>query len=211
MEPVIMRAIERILAVLIGGLSVYLGYNLFLHLPEQTDSAGKIILPGNISIYLSRVGPGVFFALFGVVVVALSLHKAIIYSEPGNYIRDIIPATGRYYSGLGETATKGGRQSLGQTARADARALLRKEIARLNTIPLLLPADLPEHERVPIERSIASIKFLLIKPVWGDSDEGFGDIAEFERWVDAGEPNPPPAGMEGALALYRYGTKEPSP
>jgi len=201
MEPVIMRAIERILAVLIGGLSVYLGYNLFLHLPEQTDSAGKIILPGNISVYLSRVGPGVFFALFGVVVVALSLHKAIIYSETGGY----------YYSGLGETATKEGRQALGQTARADARALLRKEIARLNTIPQLLRAELPEHERDPIKRSIARVKLLLMKPVWGDSNEGFGDIAEFERWVDAGEPNPPPAGMEGALALYRYGTKEPSP
>jgi hypothetical protein len=40
-------------------------------------------LPGNISIYLSRVGPGVFFALFGAAVIALSLHHAIQYkAEP---------------------------------------------------------------------------------------------------------------------------------
>jgi hypothetical protein len=60
MDPGILRALERLLDAAIGGLSIYLGYRLFLRLPDKTDSQGKIILPGKISIFLSRVGPGVF-------------------------------------------------------------------------------------------------------------------------------------------------------
>ena len=74
MEAILLRSLERILSVLIGGLSIYLGYRLFLKIPQQTDSSGKIILPGGISIFLSRVGPGVFFSLFGTLVVGLSLY-----------------------------------------------------------------------------------------------------------------------------------------
>jgi hypothetical protein len=75
----------------------------------------------------------------------------------------------------------------------------------------MLRTDLPEYERDSIARSIRDIKLLLLKPVWGNVDEGFGDISEFERWVQAGEALPPPKGMEEALALYRYGQKETEP
>lgn len=199
MDPLLLRFLERLTVVLIGGMAIYLGFRLFLEVPEHRDSTGKVALPWDISIVMTRIGPGVFFALFGTVAVGLSLIRPLEINSKGTGDKEI---SYRYM----------GTQSLGdQGARADARALLRKEIARLNTIPQLLRADLPEHERDPIERSIARVKLLLMKPVWGDSNEGFGDIAEFERWVDAREPDPPPAGMEGALALYRYGTKEPNP
>src|SRR6516225_4934007 len=82
MDPTTLRLTERILDVLIGGISIYLGYRLFLALPEKTDSNGKFVLPGNISVHLSRVGPGIFFALFGAIVVALSLHDSIQYRDP---------------------------------------------------------------------------------------------------------------------------------
>ena len=85
MEPIIFRAVERIVAVVIGGLSVYLGYRLFLHIPEQKEGEGKIDLPGGISIFVTRVGPGVFFALFGAVIVAFSVYHGIIYSRGTPY------------------------------------------------------------------------------------------------------------------------------
>lgn len=196
MDPLLLRFLERLTVVLIGGMAIYLGFRLFLKVPEHRDSTGKVALPWDISIVMTRIGPGVFFALFGTVAVGLSLIRPLEINSQGT-----APSSVRYI----------GKQTPGDHARADARALLRKEIARLNTIPQLLRADLPEHERDPIERSIARVKLLLMKPVWGDPNEGFGDIAEFEHWVDAREPDPPPAGMEGALALYRYGTKKPSP
>ena len=40
MDPISWRFIERILAVAIGGVSIYLGYRLFAQVPEQRDSDG---------------------------------------------------------------------------------------------------------------------------------------------------------------------------
>jgi hypothetical protein len=57
-----------------------------------------------------------------------------------------------------------------------------------------------------VDSAIARIKLLLMKPVWGTREEGFGDFAEFETWVQRGEPNPAPPGMSSALELYRYGS-----
>src|SRR5262245_13969419 len=73
----LMRMVERLFGLLAGGLCVVLGYQLFIRLPEKADSSGKVILPGGVSIWLSRVGPGIFFALFGVAIVAYSFASAV--------------------------------------------------------------------------------------------------------------------------------------
>lgn len=204
MDPLLLRFLERLTVVLIGGMAIYLGFRLFLEMPEHRDSAGKLVLPWDISIVMTRIGPGVFFALFGVAAVGLALIRPLEINPQGS---------GRSADGGTQSSVRyAGSLALGDpSARADARALLRKEMAVLNTIQSLLRADLPEHERHSIARSLRDVKLALLRPVWGDSDEGFGDISEFERWVQAGEPLPPPAGMENALALYRYGQKEVGP
>jgi hypothetical protein len=202
MDHLLLRFFERITAVLIGGLAVYLGYRLFLSTPEHRNSAGKFALPWDISIAMSRVGPGVFFALFGVAAVCLALIRPIEISSPGR----------GHVEGQGGSLSLRymGESTLGDpTARADARSLLRREIALLNTVLRLLPADLPEHDRDDIERGIARIKLALMTPVWGTANEGFGEVSEFEHWIREREPDPPPAGMAGALDLYRYGGASP--
>ena len=73
MDLIIWRGLERLFAVIVAALCIYLGYLLFTKLPEKSDSSGKVILPGGISIYLSRVGPGVFFALFGSIIIIYSI------------------------------------------------------------------------------------------------------------------------------------------
>lgn len=47
-----LRMLERIIVVGFGGLSIYLGYKLFFHLPHNVDHQGKFELPG-IKIILS--------------------------------------------------------------------------------------------------------------------------------------------------------------
>ena len=79
---VLSRATERILLVLVGALAVYLGYSLFLHIPTANRSEGKIDLPGGVSIFLTRIGPGVFFALFGVAVIGYSVTRPIQFTLP---------------------------------------------------------------------------------------------------------------------------------
>lgn len=72
----VLRMLERILAVCIGGMTIYLGYRLFFHLPFERDNQGELTLPG-IKIVLSRVGPGVFFAAFGSAVLVYSLLQPV--------------------------------------------------------------------------------------------------------------------------------------
>ena len=79
------RHLERLLIALSGTLAIWLGYRLFLSMPLVDRGTGKLQLPGGISIFISRVGPGVFFALFGAGVLAYGLHQAvqIAVSPPG--------------------------------------------------------------------------------------------------------------------------------
>src|SRR5919109_2048771 len=77
MDLLQLRVIERVLAVIIGGMSIYLGYRLFIKVPRQKDSSGKVMLPGDVSIFFSRIGPGVFFSLFGAAVVVVSLQQSL--------------------------------------------------------------------------------------------------------------------------------------
>jgi hypothetical protein len=71
------RATERILLVLVGALAVYLGYSLFRHIPSVNKSEGKLALPGGVSIFLTRIGPGVFFAFFGIAVIGYSVAQPV--------------------------------------------------------------------------------------------------------------------------------------
>jgi len=101
-------------------------------------------------VILSRVGPGVFFALFGAAVVTYSLHKGLEFNEqksvPSTEAQGPAPATGttsevRKFT-WGVAPTPAGEKA----ARADARALLRREIAILNNISHVLRADLPDQD-----------------------------------------------------------------
>ena len=67
MDPLLFRSIERIVSVLIGGLSIFLGYRLFSSVRGQSDGKGTFKFPMHTSGVLTKVGPGVFFALFGAV------------------------------------------------------------------------------------------------------------------------------------------------
>jgi hypothetical protein len=69
--------VERILAVVIAGGAIYLGYRLFFHLPFERNDKGELELPG-VKIVLSRVGPGVFFAVFGTLVLYYSMTNPVI-------------------------------------------------------------------------------------------------------------------------------------
>jgi hypothetical protein len=125
-----LRMIERLLAVGIGGMSIYLGYRLFLALPAIWDASGEFHLPLDIRVILWRVGPGAFFALFGTAVVALSLYASVRYDVVGP------PATlhvdtgsrveTRSFAGLGSRHTTDDRAV---AQRADARALLQRFMA----------------------------------------------------------------------------------
>lgn len=194
-DPILLRFLERMVCVLLGGLAIYLGYRLFRDVPQMTDSSGKIVLPWNISVAVTRVGPGVFFALFGVVAVGTSL---------------VMPLR---LSGADATAKSRSEQVIYASpplaaeagSRADARRLLEKEMNLLNSIPRQLRAELAQIDREDIADGLARVKLRMLESVWGTREEGFGEYAQFATWVRQGATGEPPPEMAGAVALFRTG------
>lgn len=78
----IFRGSERLLIVIFGGISLYLGWNLFRRgvTIEQRAEFSK----GNFSVTLQKVGPGVFFALFGAAILINATINTFSHTEPSN-------------------------------------------------------------------------------------------------------------------------------
>ena len=73
------RLAERILVVACGGLSLPFGWHLF-KTGVLTDQSAEFSRK-EISVRLQKVGPGVFFAIFGAAILALSLYRPLVVSD----------------------------------------------------------------------------------------------------------------------------------
>jgi len=200
---VLLRFMERLLAVAIGGLAIYLGYRLFRLVPESKDSEGRVTFTKDLSIVVSRVGPGVFFALFGALVVGLSIYRNVEVGVDGKNIFYGAPDAAAYFQGAGNAAG-----ATDEEAKSDTRMLLRREIAILNTLPKLLDPALPVQDRSHVELAIPRIKLALMKPVWGEAAEGWGTPEAFERWLKEGDGGPPPDEIAEAVKYFDYPSQE---
>jgi hypothetical protein len=186
---VLTRATERILLVLVGALAIYLGYLLFRNIPNATRGArgeGKIELPGGVSIFLTRIGPGVFFALFGIAVIGYSVSKPIQFGLPAG------PAEGS------TTVVSGGVIYSG-AAQRDAAAALRPVAPVAGPEPEIVVAklngmyeDAQKRLNTPAAAELATMvraaKYAVMlgrwKPEWGDREK-------FARWArDHGGEDP---------------------
>jgi hypothetical protein len=191
MDPITLRAVERILAVLIGGLAIVLGYRLFLALPQQRDSSGTIRLPWNVTVMLGRVGPG---ALFGAAVVGFSLHAAV-HIEQGGDRSGARPAVADYRGFAPAAPSESG-------ALASRRLAAQMQVEYLNTLPGLLRGDLSEDERKAAWRGLGWAKLAIMEPLW---DANWGDLTRFKDWAEGDSTAPPPPGLEDAAAFFTAG------
>jgi hypothetical protein len=204
MDLIMLRGLERILAVVLGGMAIYLGYRLFLGIPKEKNGQGKVVLPGGISIYVTRVGPGVFFALFGSVVVAASLHFSVTYKDTSG------PAPGADSAAIGSAGARsksytglGGGSMIEDGGMNLNRTQVRTDIRFLNTVlPGLLRTDVSAERRDELAGLLPRMKMEMLKSVWGPD---FGDFDQFEGWVARGAPGPAPENLKEAASYYREG------
>jgi branched-subunit amino acid transport protein len=197
MAVVLARAAERILLVLVGALAIYLGYSLFLRMPNaakgKQDGEGKIELPGGISIFLTRVGPGIFFALFGIAVIGYSVTRPVnldLPAAPGG-----LASAGIKYSGFAPDAAPA-VTPLAAVAGPEADVV----VARLNGLYQKEQSQMNTVEAAGLAQTIRSAKFAVMLGGW-KSD--WGDRAKFERWVrDQGDKDPPPDLVPGATVVF---------
>jgi len=202
---VLTRAAERLLLVLVGAMAVYLGYNLFRQMPNARKGAnegeGKIELPGGVSIFLTRIGPGVFFALFGFAVIGYSVTRPIQLNLPA----PSGTATGASASAGGGVSYSGvGQRDPGLAARTPLAPIAGPEpemvVAKLNGAYQDAQKRLNMVEALELAQVIRAAKFAVMlgrwKAEWGDRDA-------FERWArDNGDKDPPANLFPKAILVF---------
>jgi hypothetical protein len=192
---IIFRMVERILGVLIGGVLIYFGYRLFLSLAGKRGrdhGAGEFSFAGN-KMKLSRVGPGVFFALFGAGLIVFSLVKPVSLTVSPRAAKSSAPKSGvvaasefKFVGAVSVPETDQDRERL--------RAETQQDILALNRA--LDGADAAG--RPGLERAVSRAKFALMEPLWA---EDWGDVADFRDWLD--KSGNPPATIQPAVDYFQ--------
>jgi hypothetical protein len=190
--------IERLVATLLGGFFAWLGYRLFLDVTSKQTSSGEFKLPSGVAVHLTRVGPGIFFALFGAAVVCYSLYSRVTIDRT---------QTGRG-SARGSAVADAGKQPAGEPASAvveqvkftglgsqddtSARQLDLKRNERrnyvkfLNSMSAYLEAKRGAPELKDYKNTLPQIQLALLDCVW--DEKNWGSKTAFQDWLIAGAP-----------------------
>ncbi len=193
---IVLRMVERIVGVLLGGLLIYFGYRLFLSLPGRRgreSGTGDFSFAGGNKIKLSKVGPGVFFALFGAGLIVFSLMRSVSLTVSPPASNAPAPKPGV----VGASTFKFvGAVSVPETEedRARLRVEAEREITALNRALDGTSAT----ERPELERAVTAAKLALMEPLWADD---WGDIADFRDWLE--KRGSPPAGVQHAVDFFQ--------
>ncbi len=167
------HSVERIVAVLLGGLAVYYGFRLFMVVPVETRGDGKIELPG-ISVVLAKAGPGLFFAAFGALVVIISLLRPIKVGGDAAYqgVTEAAVPRGETIRAVPQAQGPGMEQQL---------ARIRLTVQTLNCMQRLSTLGAQALSVQDSDLAVRSAKLALLKSAW--SDGAWGDYGAFEQWA----------------------------
>jgi hypothetical protein len=180
------RATERILLVLVGALAVYLGYLLFRQIPGVNKGEGKIVLPGGVSIFMTRIGPGVFFALFGVAVIGYSVAKPVQLDMPNVAS---LSGFGHRSDPLAPTLTA---PILGPEPE--------RVIAKLNGLLAEARQRLDAPAAAEFEAAVRYAKYAVMMGGWKAQ---WGDRTAFERWIRENGDKDLPDDFAAAAMVFR--------
>jgi hypothetical protein len=147
------RGVERLAVVAAGVLLIYFGYRLFLTLPTVHGSDGELKMP-SASVTVSKVGPGVFFAVFGTFLLWQMAEKVIRFDLPApTAMADAAPRPQAVFG----TPVPADTQSL---------RLLRQDMAALNCLEARMLAAAPAELRMDMQRAVQRARAALIEGVW---------------------------------------------
>jgi hypothetical protein len=194
---IVLGAFQRMLGILIGGMSVYFGYRLFLSLPGKRGrdgGSGEFSLGRSSKVKLSKVGPGVFFAIFGAGLIAYSFAKPMKVNIPATAPNapNAVAAPNAATAPKPNTNTVAaasfsyvGAVSAPETDedRARMRAETQEDIIALNRALDRTNAS----ERPQVERAVVKAKVALMEPLWA---EDWGELKDFRDWLAKGGAPP---------------------
>jgi len=191
-----LRMIERIIATLLGGFFSWLGYRLFLDVTLKQNSSGEFKLPSGMGINLTRVGPGVFFALFGAAIVCYSFHSQVTIDRSvtrrGKPHDSVVADSEKQPSGQRpngaeeEKFTEKFNALEGQDQVPPQQLLFRRNecreyIAFLNRLNTHLEAKGEASELRDYKHILPQIKLAVVDDLW---DKDWGSFTAFQDWVN---------------------------
>jgi len=170
-DIVSLRLLERLIAVVIGGTAIYFGYKLFLMLPSQSDSSGKIQIPG-VSVILTKVGPGVFFAAFGAIIVYQSLISPLKVETPHVKVSGALEEVRKVESTI----------DTGHEAQKISK--IRETIQMLNCLETIAVKKTGLLRSDDVEEPIREAKIALLEKIWNPTK--WGNKEDFKSWTILG-------------------------
>ena len=199
-ELALIRAIERLIGILLGGLAIYLGYRLFMNIPQATESSAEADFSGKLKIILTRIGPGVFFALFGAGIVWASYHYQVsagsiteMAAQLNSIKQDSVRQTVKQiaYNGLGANEDNSPNHE-------EQAGPVRRTLRVLNQLPTLLP---PNRQPQNFDMALRASKLSVIHSIW--LPDKWGDYTGFDAWINKGSLPPVPSSFEEPYELYQ--------
>lgn len=202
---IVLNGIQHIITIIVGMAAFFLGYRLFIEMPRRREGETKLDLPGGVSIMLSRIGPGIFFALFGAGMIIYSITKPIEITDIAEQVASADGATrslrSRSLTGLGDTTGNAGMPETPRPALPEASVDRGRVIAALNGIAAQAQQNASASALLDVSVAVRESKLALMRETW---QAEWGDYAAFHRWAtEQFEQDPPPAGSEKAVAFYR--------
>jgi hypothetical protein len=180
---ILMRMTERLIAVIMGGISIYLGYRLFLDIPyRRNQEKGELELPG-IKLVLSKVGPGIFFAAFGSLVLLQSMSEKITLNEinqaSSQEVADQPSSHVKFVGAVNKVERDNSKEKL--------RAIT--SIETLNCINKILIENTEKYAKQKDEFNLAlyQSKRVLLLSVW--DEKAWGDSAQLSNYALEDEAN----------------------
>jgi hypothetical protein len=176
--------ILRLLQILAGVLLCVLGYRLFRQMPTS-DGTAEVSLTDHLKFNLSKVGPGVFFALFG----AAIMIQAI--SSPPRLERESSPMASKTVPTQERVLIAGQRDATVAEGAVLTTEKLQSQLRFLNGLAGLLRKDLSIEQRVKFENDQREAKLALMAGAW--DKKRWGDFTTFAAWAQGDRtitPNP---------------------
>lgn len=195
----------RLLQVGAGVLLCVLGYRLFARV-RSGNATADLSLGTQLKLNFSKVGPGVFFALFGTAVLVQALLRPLTLERsssvgagaarptPAASTASGVPSDSAVAAASGAHSIKisGALPESRMSASLATPALEADELARhlrfTNRLSGLLKPGLPMDQRVQFDTAQSELKRALLRAGWHAE---WGDRAAFEAWLLRPVGDPP--------------------
>ena len=212
---IIFSGIEHILIIIAGMVAIYLGYRLFLALPRRREGESKIELPGGVSIFVSRIGPGIFFGLFGAGMIAYSISSVTTVTTTQKSENNTAGKSGaviasqstQSITGFGQGGSNANNLTGAQMINLSNIVLIDRKVVMGGLNDLTVDIKSLDDATKRLDRLVAlrEAKLSIMRESWKSE---WGDYERFHRWVtEEVEAEPVPAEIVDAVAFYRTGGK----